>query len=287
METNSNNNLIITFDGTIAKKDDCRYIKGDFYERNRQCFFIGGRWYRINSGYIVYDHEKLTYALKNSSLVRGIVGTNDDEWEIGFFTENPSKNISVMIGHSEIIALSEDVVKKKNLVEVQLNSTDIFTDEKTKSLLTINPSLIKCYKQLDSLPYSSKDLLEETTEAYNKFYFNHKKPDEYSPFIQDSSVIGLIGTFGIEFESQKGRIPNRYLYRLGLIPLRDGSIEGDEYATIPFRGKIRDLRALEDIVDIMRKYISIDAENSLHVHTKIQDFSKEFFITDSKDKKLL
>lgn len=270
---------IITFDGSIAKKRDCRYIKGDFYEMNRQCFNIEGRWYRINSGYVVFDYEIGSYVLRNSSLVRGIVGVEDSDWKIGFFSENPAKNVIVQSGVSEIIAISEEIVKERGYVEIQFGTKDLFISEQDKRTKYLSLPRVRPYKAEDNLLYNAKDLIVNATEEYRKYYFPHKKPQEYSPFISPLECKRLLGTFGIEFESQEGRIPARFLYRLGLMALRDGSIVGDEYATIPLSGTLDNMKTLEDIMDIMKTYVKIDTENSLHIHVCLEKFSKEFFLS--------
>ena len=43
-------------------------------------------------------------------------------------------------------------------------------------------------------------------------------------------------TFGLEFETSQGYVPEDVCYRDGLIPLRDGSITGPEYSTVVLKG---------------------------------------------------
>ncbi len=271
--------FVTTFDGSTAKRKNCKYIKGNFYEMGIQCFNIEGRWYRINSGYIVFDHEKETYVIKNSTLIKGIVGIENSDWKFGFFSENISKNVMVSIGPSEIIALSEEVVRKKDFIEIQYGTKDVFISKEDKIEKFLHLPEVKPYKSEGGLDYGAKDLIETATEHYNTFYFPHKKPQEYSPYISPIESKRILGTFGIEFESQAGRVPYRFLYRLGLMPLRDGSIAGDEYATIPFMGCFEHMKTLEDIMDVMYSHLIIDSENSLHIHVKVNDFSKKFFIS--------
>ena len=51
-----------------------------------------------------------------------------------------------------------------------------------------------------------------------------------------SDIDELPYTFGIEFETAGGFLPQHRLYELGLIPLRDGSITGIEFATVVLKG---------------------------------------------------
>ena len=72
-------------------------------------------------------------------------------------------------------------------------------------------------------------------------------------------------SFGLEFETVSGIIPNYKLNSLPLIPLRDGSIRGLEYATIPLQGKLG-IQALIDSVKELKKRTKYDETCSLHLH---------------------
>lgn len=71
-------------------------------------------------------------------------------------------------------------------------------------------------------------------------------------------------TFGIEFETAGGVIPEDLCFGLGLIPLRDGSIGGIEYATVPMSNRSIDL--LREQVKCLRKYTTTDSTCSMHIH---------------------
>lgn len=72
-------------------------------------------------------------------------------------------------------------------------------------------------------------------------------------------------TFGLEFETSAGYIPEEELYRVGLIPLRDGSITGLEYSTIVLGGNVG-INTLREQIDILKEYTIFDKECSLHIH---------------------
>ena len=108
---------ITTFDGTIANKKDCRFIKGEFYKKNEQCFLIDGVWYRINSGYIAFDHETNDWKLiKNSPMVYGVINYNDfsNEVVLGYFTPNKYRNIMVVIDETnQYTCINEKILKNE------------------------------------------------------------------------------------------------------------------------------------------------------------------------------
>lgn len=72
-------------------------------------------------------------------------------------------------------------------------------------------------------------------------------------------------TFGLEFETATGTIPQDICFRDGLIPLRDGSITGNEYSTVVLSGN-KGLNLLKQQVDTLKDYTFFDKNCSLHVH---------------------
>lgn len=72
-------------------------------------------------------------------------------------------------------------------------------------------------------------------------------------------------TFGLEFETSQGYIPENICYRDGLIPLRDGSISGVEYSTIILKGN-EGISLLHQQLETLNKYTNFNKECSLHVH---------------------
>lgn len=72
-------------------------------------------------------------------------------------------------------------------------------------------------------------------------------------------------TFGLEFETSEGYIPEDICFQDGLIPLRDGSISGLEYSTVILNGE-QGLNLLEQQLKHLKKYTNFNKECSLHVH---------------------
>lgn len=72
-------------------------------------------------------------------------------------------------------------------------------------------------------------------------------------------------SFGLEFETSMGIIPEEVCLRDGLIPLRDGSISGIEYSTVVMQGN-EGINLLDQQLQTLRKFTFFDKECSLHVH---------------------
>ena len=102
------------------------------------------------------------------------------------------------------------------------------------------------------------------SETYNvstqKIKFTPPVPDEESSRIAKQ----LKYTFGIEFETCCGVIPEDVCFDLKLIPLRDGSISGVEYATVPLNNK--SIGLLKKQVECLKTYTGFDKTCSMHVH---------------------
>lgn len=109
-------------------------------------------------------------------------------------------------------------------------------------------------------PYSF-DRKYEAIESFNIFENRQKilNPKQYplGEFLRYS--------FGLEFETSMGYIPEDICIRDGLIPLRDGSISGLEYSTVVLEGN-GGISLLEQQLSTLKKYTTFNKECSLHIH---------------------
>lgn len=72
-------------------------------------------------------------------------------------------------------------------------------------------------------------------------------------------------SYGLEFETSMGYVPEDVCFRDGLIPLRDGSIKGLEYSTVVLEGN-DGLCLLKQQLNTLKKYTAFNKECSLHIH---------------------
>ena len=75
----------------------------------------------------------------------------------------------------------------------------------------------------------------------------------------------LTHTFGIEFETASGIIPEDRCFVDGLIPLHDGSITGNEYSTIIMDHTFGLALLKQQLIDLT-KYTFFNKECALHIH---------------------
>lgn len=72
-------------------------------------------------------------------------------------------------------------------------------------------------------------------------------------------------TFGLEFETSIGAVPENFCFRDGLIPLRDGSISGAEYSTVILKNNVG-VSLLKQQLETLKKYTEFNKECALHIH---------------------
>jgi hypothetical protein len=102
-------------------------------------------------------------------------------------------------------------------------------------------------------------------EAIESFKIFDEKQEILNPDKKHNISRYLRYTYGLEFETSAGYIPEHICFRDGLIPLRDGSISGLEYSTVVMSGN-EGISLLEQQLSTLRKYTIFDKECSLHIH---------------------
>lgn len=105
----------------------------------------------------------------------------------------------------------------------------------------------------------------------------YKAPKEHQRMLSNL-FRGL--TFGIENETsgETKKIPNHTLAKYGLIPLKDGSIQGLEYATVPMTAE-QVFASIEAQLALFKEHqVQINHRCSLHAHIGGVPASKEFVV---------
>ena len=113
----------------------------------------------------------------------------------------------------------------------------------------------------EAFPYN----LDKT--VYNAKFEEHlfKGKQSVANRIEFKFINELPYTFGLEFETAGGYLPQHKLYELGLIPLRDGSITGIEFSTVVLQGN-EGLNLLKQQVEALNTNTIFDKDCSLHIH---------------------
>lgn len=257
-----------------CRKYDKKYYKiGDInIENSGDCYKIDDKFYRIETGQIVFNHTENKYCIKNNNLLFGLIKGN----EKGYFTNNINKIKIIDETGSWIWAINEEILQNNFSYRERISTGEyIHISQATAKELNQIKVPNKDYKF--SLPYDSKGITDKHLEIYNNLY-----DSKISPSIDDfSKLLGDL-TFGLEFETIAGFLPPRITNKLGLIPLRDGSIQGLEYVTVPFKGA-KGLQTVVDISNELNKRTAFDYKCSLHLHLggipRTPEFILAFFRT--------
>lgn len=126
-----------------------------------------------------------------------------------------------------------------------------------------SPCSMVPYKRLgvQQYPYS----IAREYEAVNHLDLFKKSIELIDPEWKDPLGKHLKYTFGLEYETSMGVIPEELCFRDGLIPLRDGSITGNEYTSTVLSGE-EGLGMVKQEVATLKKYTIFNQDCALHVH---------------------
>lgn len=229
-------------------------------ENSGDCYLMkNGSYYRVETGQIVYDHTSKSYVQNNSllNLTNGIV---DSSLKIGYFQKNIN-TITVRLPSGERRRCIGSEVMKDNLDYREILSSgdyDFIGNMKAREF-SVKRKPSSDYK--NSLPYDSKGIIGRNMENYNKLYTPSK------PLENESEILKIIKdlSFGLEFESIAGQIPKNICNKLGLMPLRDGSISGIEYVTIPLSGSKGISNIIDSVYELNRR-TKYDDSCAMHLH---------------------
>lgn len=261
----SKEQIVITINGIEKPRNECRLIQGEYYfvgdinvENSGDVYYIDGRYVRVCTNRIVFDHNHKQYKLKNASLSFGIIRFENKEPVFGYFTPNQLYNVIIVLQNYEsYLVIKEDIIPLNYREE---RATGRYYHTSLMSAIASNKlrNVDKRYKE--GLPYDSKGI----TDQYTQQHFLNYKPEINESVKKYASLLDDL-TFGLEFETVKGVIPNNKLAVLPLIPLRDGSIQGIEYVTIPLKGELG-VQALIDSITELSKRTEFDDSCALHLH---------------------
>jgi hypothetical protein len=254
--------MVTTFDGTQAVRKDCRYIKGNYYIKNKQCIKIGDLWYRINSGRIIFDHEKQSWILKSdiSTLISGVVDFEDDLPVLGYFSPNFYKNGELYYNGQKYTVIDRALLSKNSLLAEGLTEVYYYLGDPyvpKAYIQKVRPDKENTYVTFP-FHYGSEKLIPEFSKTFEEQFIG-------DPLLSDYWRLLSPYTFGIEFETEKGTIPERHLKKNGLIACKDGSISGFEYVTIPLSGE-RGIQAIKRACELIEKFCLCSINESLHIH---------------------
>lgn len=256
--------IVTNINGFEVPESSCRLIDGNYYsignasiKNSGDVFLINKRYIRIEN--LVYNHTINRYVLPSKNLIEGIVSFDEINNPIlGYFEKNMLYNVVLFNEKLEMnYCLNKTIVPLCYREELR---TGYYFHISKKKASDFN-YLVNVSREIkESLPYDSRGITDKFKTKFEK---------NYNPIITDNvkKYSGLLKnyTFGLEFETTVGVLPEEKLNVLPLIPLRDGSISGLEYVTIPLKGEIG-LQSLIDSVEELKSKTLYDKSCALHYH---------------------
>lgn len=237
-------------------------------ENSGDCYKINDKFYRFETGQLVFNNSTNKYQLSSNDVVYGLVGNN----KFGYFNRTEPDKIPLILENGEKSFSINEEILKSNLNFREEMSTGNFVHISrlsAKQFTKITPPRNE-YKT--SLPYDSKGITARHSDLFERFYDSkvNRNCDSVAEIIKGLS-------FGLEFETIAGFIPERITKKLGLIPLRDGSISGLEYVTVPFTGR-KGVQAIVDICKTLNERTEFNNSCSFHLHIGNVPRTPEFIL---------
>jgi len=240
-------------------------------ENSGDCYLMGDdKYYRVETGMLVFDHKYKRYMIKSlcKNLREGFIDSNGT---IGLFSLDIGEEVTCVDKFGkEHYALSREIFKSNYTYREKLSDGKFVHISRLKARdfkkISIPSSHIK-----QSLPYDSHNIMGPFIKKYQE---NELLIDE------DSKVLGSLikdYTFGLEFETTSGFIPRDLCLKNSLIPLRDGSITGLEFVTIPLQGE-KGVQTVKNVVNLLKERTYFDDKCALHLHIGNIPRTKEFIL---------
>lgn len=278
------NETVKLFNNEERPKSECVKIKQKWYKKGRDCFRYKERWFRNESPSVAIDHATGEYFLKRL-MSFGIIRFNSSNRPVFGYFKYSKKNILREIK----LPFQKDYLKNRNFrkyiennIESEITLKILNEDTIPKELFREKYSDGIFYNISDGrnsrfftskgLPpgiqqtfnYEAKYTLSEVIDHYRNIT-KRKSLDFYDPKLLEffDQIKGY--TYGFEFETTTGFLHRKLCSDNGLIPLRDGSIGGIEFATIPMSFP-EDLALLKKQTDLLIERTVISSRDSTHVH---------------------
>ena len=208
---------------------------------------------------LVFDEETRSLIKeRQDGYTYGIVYASPDYIEFGWFKVSP-KNVVTAITSSDYGTAVYPAISKEAIPDfIWSNKRGYYISPNsiTKSALLEH----KLVKGQGNFPYLFPKHYE-AVESFKLFKGAQKVLEDIKYPLADN----LRYTFGLEFETSMGYIPQEICFRDGLIPLRDGSISGIEYSTVVLEGN-KGLNLLKQQLDTLKEYTKFNKECALHIH---------------------
>jgi hypothetical protein len=266
---------VTTFSGNTVSRDKTVRISGQYYEKHTECVYLPpleeekskSNWFRIDHPSIGFNYDTNSYdkisRMRSKGLVEGFINKNKK----AFFKLNAFKHPILFSDHNAAIptyAINKELALELNYIE------DIATGKyyDKNNLTTSNIRAITSKRKIDYRDLSLNYHANSDNSSYVKILGTHTQYlEQLTPNDNSLRLAEMLNnlSWGIEFETSNGTIPTPIISNLGLVPLRDGSVSGFEYTTVPLSGA-KGLTIMKDICTELTNRCCINLACSLHIH---------------------
>lgn len=230
--------------------------------KNQETVKIGDKEYPLSE--VFFDHYLDKHVTKESKpvLIQGVVDIDDNGALVtGYFSPAMTNTTMYGVDGMSHIVISSHIFNKPKTKHLFIEGADGAFRSKPNTNFVSHLQLLEVsesYKK--SLPYSIGS--NEISKIQNYLKFLDIKPSKEAASLH-KLLNGL--SVGVELETSEGVIPMNVLAETGLQPLRDGSIGGVEYVTIPLSTE-KDCQLLINATNAIQNYTKNNGTCALHFH---------------------
>ncbi len=268
MESLRKKKEVISIIGNKEILNDCILIKGEYHNKDKDCIIINDVPYSLYLREVYKDYYTNEYVVTTANTVIGIVKYEKETYSfiLGYIEYND--NLKKIMINRKTLYINNEIFNEIPFIYNHKSNTNILKCDVPNSILLGNSSIREYnnlhrytanYNYTFKREYSSSKYIDKFSSTTNDKLKTNKKLNE-----KDIKEFGNF-SFGLEFETSSGNIEESDCFKYGLIPLKDGSINGHEFTTIPMKGK-EGLTLLLNQIELLNKNVAIDKECSLHVH---------------------
>lgn len=249
-------------------------------ENSGNVYFINKKEYPIEE--LTFCHQSGEYVITEmfkSKLIKGVVQIAEDGFTLVMGSFIPTlSNVYLNYSFKKKSPLQKQVAINRNIFNIGSNP---YFEENARGEIVFTPSTpthtlfnkVNVSSDMKTrLPYSvTTNEIKPMREYLDNVKFKSTTLSKaFANILQGRS-------FGVEFETSRGVIPTDQQMLSGLVPLRDGSIDGYEYVTIPLQGE-QGVHVLLNAVNVISKYTETNAKCALHYHIGEIPRTEEFIV---------
>jgi hypothetical protein len=230
-------NYVVTWNYKTKLRSKCINIDGEWYIKGKRAVLNSGEAYKVGSKWYLADQ---CYYNTERNLYCKLTANIKDVFENGVIVKKRIDNSYINLGKYYIKSFY-DIPKGYSY---DINNKRV-VNRKTGCLVNYNEFNLDLYGANDN-------------SAFEDFWNEYQKRD-----IKNKCKELKDYTFGVEFETSYGSLDYRMCKEALLIPVKDGSIGGYEYITVPLK---HELDTLQKACFFLRMQCDVDFNTSTHIH---------------------